>query len=180
MDNKIKVSVAWYHKYVQMMFDAIWSINGRCMCICLALSFTVFVAVVGLWVNICWGLHVKIRSIEIPCKVVVCGCMCVVSLIFLAAYFKEWLRERRTILRIAISLSYKRMLLRIFRSEIERFKEIDKNDRGNLKASMDKAANLRIDLDKTNINLRRSQVSVKLAEMIIENLADDPSKQMFE
>ena len=31
-----------------------------------------------------------------------------------------------------------------------------------------------------NLNLRRSQVSVKLAAMIIENLADDPSKQMFE
>jgi len=31
-----------------------------------------------------------------------------------------------------------------------------------------------------NLNLRRLQVSVKLAEMIIENLADDPSKQMFE
>jgi len=37
-----------------------------------------------------------------------------------------------------------------------------------------------VSADNINLNLRRSQVSVKLAEMIIENLADDPSKQMFE
>ena len=37
-----------------------------------------------------------------------------------------------------------------------------------------------VSADNLNYNLRRSQVSVKLAEMIIENLAGDPSKQMFE
>ena len=180
MLDEIKASVKRYQKYVQMKFDAIWSINDRCMCICLSLSFAVFVVAVGLCANICWGLHVKIRGVEIPCKLIVCGCMCVIFLIFFVTCFKEWLRERRTILRIALSLSYKRRLLRIFRSEIEKFSEIDKNDCERLNGSIDRAANLRIDLDKTNINLRRSQVSVKLAEMIIENLAGDPSKQMFE
>ena len=180
MLDEIKVSVKRCHKYAQMIFDTIWPIKSRCMCVCLWLSFAVFVVASGLCANTCWDIPIKIRSVEIPCKLIVCGCVLAVLLIFIAACFKEWLRERRTILRMAFSLSYKCRLLRIFRSEIERFSEINKNDCERLNGSIDKAANSRIDPDKTNINLRRSQVSVKLAEMIIENLADDPSKQMFE
>lgn len=180
MDDKIKASEPECHKYVQMIYDALWPIKGRCMCVCLWLSFAVFVVASGLCAKTCWDMPVKIRSVEIECKVIICVCMCMISLIFFITCFKKWLREQRTILRIAISLSYKRMLLGIFRSEIEKFSEIDKNDCERLNGSIDRAANLRIDLDKTNINLRRSQVSVKLAEMIIENLADDPAKQMFE
>lgn len=46
---------------------------------------------------------------------------------------------------------------------------------GNVKGSLSLVQNFYIEFFGT-----LTQVSVKLAEMIIENLADDPSKQMFE